>query len=204
MNIPTRLTACFAATVYLALGSPAVANSPSAQARRWAEEVHAAAGVSGGFVVHVGDVGERTAALRTCDRYYIQGLSPNEELARAARDAIHSLGHYGPVTVAHYGGERLPHIAELVNLVVVDGTDSVPAEAEIQRILAPHGVALIRSGGMANERVTANSVSSLSITARCYPKSILSKILSPLERVRSRSSRIFRRKPTVLLSGGMN
>jgi outer membrane protein assembly factor BamB len=33
-----------------------------------------------------------------------------------------------------------------VNLVVVDGAASVPDEAEIQRVLAPRGVALIRSG----------------------------------------------------------
>ncbi|MBC8871779.1 MAG: PQQ-binding-like beta-propeller repeat protein [Planctomycetes bacterium] len=146
MNIPASLIACALATVHLALGSAAVANSPRAQAQRWAEGVHAAAGVSGGFVVHIGNIGERTAALRTCDRYYVQGLSPREENVRAARDAIQSLGCYGPVTVAHCDGQRLPHITELVNLVVVDGTDPVPDEAEIQRVLAPHGVALIRSG----------------------------------------------------------
>ncbi|MHC4517234.1 MAG: outer membrane protein assembly factor BamB family protein [Planctomycetota bacterium] len=146
MNIPASLVVCIVASVHLSIGSLAFANSPSVHARRWAEGVHAAARVSGGFVVHIGKVGERTAALRTCDRYYIQGLSSKSDDVRAARGAIHALGMYGPVTVAHCDGRRLPHIAELVNLVVVGDTDSPPDEAEIQRVLAPNGVALIRSG----------------------------------------------------------
>ena len=146
MNVLVSLIVSALATTHLALGSEAVAKSPSAQARQWAEGVHAEAGVSGGFVVHIGDIGKKTAALRTCDRYYVQALASKEEGVRAARDAIGALGCYGPVTVARYDGKHLPYITELVNLVVVDGTDSVPSKAEIQRVLAPNGVALIRSG----------------------------------------------------------
>jgi hypothetical protein len=145
MNIPANLIACMVAAVNLTIGPLAVANSPSAQAQRWAEEVHAAAKVSGGFVVHIGNIGERTVALRTSDRYYVQGLSSKSGEVRAARAAINALGCYGPVTVSQRTGERLAHIAELVNLVVVDEIDTGPDEAEIRRVLAPNGVALIRS-----------------------------------------------------------
>jgi len=104
MNIRAGLFAFIVASVHLTFGSPAVGNSISAEARRWAEDVHAEAGVSGGFVVHIGNVGERTAALRTCERHCVQGLSSDSDDVRAARDAIQSLGCYGPVTVAPFDG----------------------------------------------------------------------------------------------------
>jgi hypothetical protein len=67
------------------------------------------------------------------------------ENVRTAREAINTLGCYGTVTIAHFNGKHLPHIAELANLVVIDETDSMPNDKEIKRILAPKGVALIRS-----------------------------------------------------------
>ena len=44
-----------------------------------------------------------------------------------------------------FNGKRLPHIDNLVNLVVIEGEGVSRAEA--MRVLAPRGIALIRRGG---------------------------------------------------------
>ncbi len=132
--------------VFQFLATMGILAAPDDSVRKWAQEVHGKAGVSGGFVVHIGDVGLKTAALRTCDRYHVQGLTADKGLISKARAAVNELGLYGPVSVAGYDGKDLPYISELANLVVVDGTGEAPAEDEVRRVLAPRGVALIRSG----------------------------------------------------------
>jgi len=123
---------------------------------RQAKEILAAAGVEGGLVVHIGcGNGELTAAFRASDRYLVHGLDTNAAQVEVARAHIRSLGLYGPVSVDRFGGKRLPYADNLVNLVVVRDAKGGGRDAgfgirdeEIQRVLAPGGVALALDSGL--------------------------------------------------------
>lgn len=102
-------------------------------------------GVKGGLVVHVGcGDGKLTAALRINDAFLVQGLSTNPAEVVNAREHIQSLGAYGPVSVATFDGKHLPYVDNLVNLVVAEDLGDVPM-VEVMRVLAPGGVALLRT-----------------------------------------------------------
>ena len=103
-------------------------------------------GVKGGFVVHQGTKdGERTAKFRLNERYQVQGLTKDSSALPAIRKAIAKSGAYGPVSADQFHGGPLPYIDNLVNLIVADDTFGVSDE-EFLRVLAPRGVALVKSG----------------------------------------------------------
>ena len=101
------------------------------------------AGVKGGLVVHLGcGDGKLTAALRVNDSFLVQGLDTNTKNVAAARQLVQSLGLYGKVSIEQFDGQRLPYADNLVNLIVTSDACRVP-EAELLRVLAPNGVALV-------------------------------------------------------------
>lgn len=107
-----------------------------------AARILADSGVQGGLVVHVGcGDGRLTAALRAGEGYLVQGLDTDPAHVAEARRLIQSLGVYGPVSVDEFDGRHLPYADNLVNLLVVSGPLSV-AKEEVQRVLAPGGVAI--------------------------------------------------------------
>jgi outer membrane protein assembly factor BamB len=115
----------------------------SAEPDRAAEALLDAAGVRGGLVVHLGcGDGDLTAALRASDRYLVHGLDTDPTNVAAARKHIASLGLSGAVSVDTFHGERLPYVDNLVNLLVAEDLGKIPM-AEVRRVLAPRGVALI-------------------------------------------------------------
>ncbi len=104
----------------------------------------AATGVTGGLVVHVGcGDGEETVRLRLDDRFLVHGLDTDPGKIRFARRTLRKRGEYGTVAVARYDGSRLPYMDNVVNLIVVSSRETNVAAAEIQRVLAPRGVALV-------------------------------------------------------------
>ncbi|MHC4505247.1 MAG: outer membrane protein assembly factor BamB family protein, partial [Planctomycetota bacterium] len=106
-----------------------------------------ATGVRGGLVVHLGcGDGTLTAALRANSSYLVHGLDTDPDAVKGARALIHSKRLYGPVSVDLFDGERLPYADDLVNLLVAESPGRVTA-AEIDRVLAPGGVAYIRTDG---------------------------------------------------------
>jgi outer membrane protein assembly factor BamB len=108
-----------------------------------AKQILDTANVKGGLVVHVGcGDGKLTAALRPNDRYIVQGLDTNVREVEKAIKTIMSEGLYGKVTVREFDGRKLPYIDNLVNLVVAEDLGDVPM-AEVMRVLAPRGVALV-------------------------------------------------------------
>ena len=64
---------------------------------------------------------------------------------------IRSLGLYGTVSVEQFNARRLPYADNTVNLLVVEDRGQV-ADAELQRILVPRGVAYVRAGRGPNLR----------------------------------------------------
>ena len=102
-------------------------------------------GIKGGLVVHLGcGDGTRTAALRINDRYLVHGLDSDSQKVAAARKSIQARGLYGAVSVDTWNGKTLPYSDNLVNLIIAEDLASV-TNNEIQRVLAPHGVALIKT-----------------------------------------------------------
>jgi outer membrane protein assembly factor BamB len=123
-----------------------------AKARGEAKEIIAEAGIKGGLVVHLGcGDGTQTAALRVNDRYLVHGLDSDRQKVAAARRDIQARGLYGTVSVDVWEGKVLPYADNLVNLIVMDdqkvsGVSVQVSGREIERVLAPGGVALLPKG----------------------------------------------------------
>ncbi len=139
--------ACFIALV------TTVQASPEADARAILDK----SGVKGGVVVQlgVGD-GSLTAALRANDHYQVQGLDTDAAVVAKSREAIFARGAYGPVSVDQYDGKLLPYIDNFVNLIVAENLGGVSMD-EVQRVLVPNGVALVKQGADWQKTVKAKS-----------------------------------------------
>jgi len=111
-----------------------------------ADAIYQATGVQGGLVVHLGcSDGKLTAALRPSDRYLVHGLDTDAANVAKTRELLHAAGIYGPVSADRFNGRQLPYVDNTVNLLVSDNPGNVTAE-EIQRVLAPNGVAYVKQG----------------------------------------------------------
>ena len=118
-----------------------------AEATAAAKDIYTQSGIKGGFVVHVGaGDGTLTTALKANDSYTVHGLVSDAKAVTAAREAIFQKGAYGPVAVDAWNEKDLPYVENSVNLVVVEDGQSV-TDAEIDRVLRPLGVALVKKGG---------------------------------------------------------
>jgi outer membrane protein assembly factor BamB len=149
---PSRSAVVWAAALVVAWGVAASARAAAPTAKR-AREILGATGVRGGLVLHLGcGDGALTAALHANERYLVQGLAADAKAVDAARKRIREQGLYGPVSVIRLRGKRLPYTDNLVNLVVAETGGAVPA-SEIDRVLAPGGVAYVRRGGEWTKRV---------------------------------------------------
>jgi len=103
-------------------------------------------GFKGGVVVHLGcGNGEQTAQLLINDNCLVHGLDRNANNIEKARLYISSQELYGRVSVMAFNSDRLPYADNIVNLVVAEKTDGISTE-EIQRVLVPNGIVLIRKG----------------------------------------------------------
>jgi outer membrane protein assembly factor BamB len=106
-----------------------------------------ATGVQGGLVVQLGcGDGRLLAPLHANDSYLVHGLDADAKNVEAARKRIQSLDLYGKVSVDQWTGKRLPYIDNLANLVVSDELGDIPMD-EVMRVLAPGGVAYVKTGG---------------------------------------------------------
>jgi len=107
------------------------------------DELVERSGVRGGLIVHVGCAGgERTVALGTRPSFIVHGLDTAQENVERARRLVRSRELYGKVSIDTFDGNRLPYVGNLANLIVADDLGDVPV-AEVMRVLAPLGVAVI-------------------------------------------------------------
>ena len=129
-------------------GAGAGSDAPAEQARQILE----ATGVKGGLIVHVGcGDGKLTAALHANERYLVHGLEADARKVAVAREHIQAAGLYGKVSVEPWSGKGLPYVDNSVNLVVSENADGV-AKDEVMRVLAPGGVAYLKSDGRPGRR----------------------------------------------------
>ena len=137
----------------LVVAAWAGAAGPDQEATAEGRQILATSGVRGGLVVHLGcGDGRLTAALRTNERYLVQGLEADAGKVAAARQHIRALGLYGRVSVLRFDGTRLPYADNLANLAVVESPGQVPM-AEVTRVLAPGGVACVKTAAGWEKRV---------------------------------------------------
>jgi len=102
-----------------------------------------ASGVQGGLVVVIGcDSPALLAELRASESYLVHGLDRNPGKVAAARTYLRERGLYGLVTASRWDGSQLPFVDSLVNLVVIRDAGYEIRDEEIDRALAPGGVAL--------------------------------------------------------------
>ncbi|MHB1033068.1 MAG: outer membrane protein assembly factor BamB family protein [Pirellulales bacterium] len=126
--------------------APKPAASAATAEKALARQILDATDVRGGLVVHLGcGDGTLTAALRASDSYLVHGLDADARNVDLARRHIQSLGLYGKVSIDRHSGDRLPYIDNLVNLLVVEQPGGVSKE-EWMRVLAPNGVAYVKTG----------------------------------------------------------
>ncbi len=119
-----------------------------------ATDILTQSGVKGGIVVHVGcGDGSVTQKLRANERYQVQGLTKDAAAVLGIRETIHQAGQYGAVAVESWDGAHLPYIENYVNLLVIDDAAAV-AKEEIDRVLTPLGVAMVRKAGGGWEKIT--------------------------------------------------
>ena len=123
-----------------------MAGTVAAGAEDQAGRIIESAGVKGGLVVGVGcDDPELLCELCANNSYMIHGLDTDPACVDGAREYVKSKGLYGKVSCDRFDGKNLPYIDNMVNLLVVAGDGQVPAK-EIERVLAPRGVALLAPG----------------------------------------------------------
>lgn len=122
-----------------------------------ANSLYKQSGVTGGFVVLVGlEDTDLLTALRTGEGLMVHGLDTKGDRVAAAREQLLKTGKYGGVTVDRFDGKHLPYTDNMVNLLVVTSS-VVPDRAEIERVLVPNGVAMIKTDGKWSKTVKPRS-----------------------------------------------
>lgn len=134
MSVVAATTVIFSCNLY--------ALTPEKQAAN----IFEATGFTGGFIVHLGCAdGELTAALGAQENCLVQGLDASGRNVGMARKRLMGDGIYGRVSVDRLAGGHLPYIDNLVNLVVAEDLQGISTR-EVMRVLAPNGVAYIKTG----------------------------------------------------------
>lgn len=114
----------------------------TAYAANSANELTNTTGVQGGLAVVVGcDDTALLESLASHGSFLTLGLDADADVVAKARGALRA--NYGSVSVDRLVGERLPLAEGVVNVMVVN---EPVAQAEILRVLAPRGVALLPTG----------------------------------------------------------
>jgi len=103
-----------------------------------------AADVEGGLVVCIGaDALDSVSADWARPGCLFHCLETSDAKVAAVRKRIQAAGCHGKVSAARFDGKTLPYINNLVNLVVVQGPQFKVPQAEILRVLAPYGTAVV-------------------------------------------------------------
>ena len=113
-----------------------------------AEQVLSDSQFHGGLVVLVGRWdAELAVSLAKAPNVVVHGLMADREALPVVRDRIRKADLYGRLSAAWWQGPALPYADDMVNLLLVpDERVGVSAE-EINRVLAPLGVAWVQHGG---------------------------------------------------------
>ncbi len=98
-----------------------------------------------GLAIYIGSDVKTMVELSETERYLVHALCDDRERVSSLRRELASKDLYGPVSVQHWDGGRLPYASDLVNKLVVD-SGSV-SNLEVMRVLVPNGTAKVRRKG---------------------------------------------------------
>ena len=121
----------------------ALAGSSFAAPAEDARSLFEKAGIKNGFVVRLGADAEVAAALKLNAGTQVQVLDVDPARVSAARNALLGKGIYGDVAAERFDGKSLPYIDGVVNLLIAEEPGALAME-EIQRVLVPGGVAIVK------------------------------------------------------------
>lgn len=103
--------------------------------------------IQGGFIVYAGcGDGTLVAELGKKKQYAIQGLENDQQQVEKARQTISATGNYGRLSIKLWRGKKLPYAENLVNLLIIDDGKTTVSGSEINRVLAPRGMAIVYKG----------------------------------------------------------
>ena len=105
-----------------------------------APDIVKTSGVRGGLLVHLGP----SDGLKTDNSFVVHGLYHTRAQLDKARGTIE---RYGATSAQYWAKDKkhLPYADNLVNLLIAEDLGDIPA-GEVTRVLAPMGVAMIKSG----------------------------------------------------------
>lgn len=135
----------WAAVLATVVSADSMAETPAEELQR--------ANLPGGLIVSIGCTSSGdVAGLPLNDRFLVQGLSADRQRVVAIRDQLQRLNRLGPVTVDWFDGATLPFTDNLVNVVMItqridDARKSDALLQEVQRVLAPGGILILRKAG---------------------------------------------------------
>ena len=103
--------------------------------------------IHGGLVVSVGDVNpEFLKELRVDDSYTVEGVSEDAAAVNQARMTL-TAESKGRIETSTYNGTTIPFIDNIIQLLVITKNDgSKITGAEVNRVVAPFGVVLLKNG----------------------------------------------------------
>ena len=113
----------------------------------------AESGVTGGFVVSLGNTdADFLSALGESSSIQVHALTRDAASIDAVRKSLREKSVYGDISIDRLDGDSLPYVDNLVNLFIAEDLDSVAMD-EVLRVLVPNGVALIKEGDSWNKTV---------------------------------------------------
>ena len=137
--------------------------------------------VYGGLIVSIGNVeADFLKALRINDSYTVEGVSEDSAAVNKARTALTAESH-GRIGASEFDGTTIPFIDNIIQLLIISKNDSSKLKtAEIDRVVAPFGVVLIKNGadvqGIADNTdftpLTLDGVSGWTAYKKKYPETM--------------------------------
>jgi outer membrane protein assembly factor BamB len=138
----TQFKTCLVALITIPLFCAGLAAAQSAKA------LIEASGHKGGLAVILGCDDLTLLSEFAGSGFVVQGLDGDLKNVTKARGSLVSAGLYGNTTVTEYDGQALPYVDNLVNLLIIASDRCHVSNEEIARVLAPKGVALVKSASL--------------------------------------------------------
>ncbi len=118
-----------------------------------AREILDTSGITGGLILQIGcGDAQLTRVLRESGSFVVLGLAESAEKVTVAREYLRKSGSYGSASIELLEGSQLPLADNLANLVIAENLHGITKE-EINRVLCPKGVAMIKEGNNWNKTV---------------------------------------------------
>ncbi len=117
-----------------------------ANADRDAQEALRESGITGGFIVCLGNTDpDFLSTLKKNDSIQVHALTRDASAITSLRKQLRARNVYGDISVDGIEGTTLPYVDNLVNLFVAEELGDITID-EVLRVLVPNGVALVKQG----------------------------------------------------------